>query len=326
MIYLMRKFFYALLVMLFVAGCLGGGKPRGPSQTQSLPALQQTPHPQYQEVEVSSISGIRESNLSIFFPPNITVLFYNENVTLLPVRVIPHSLENEVPQLDPTIRVEYLSKDGYWYIEPSKNTRVIVEYSVYQFSDIELPTRIFSLYKNNWNNQNWSFKSGEIWIWEGWRQQVIDPNSPIKFRAGAFCTWDPGSQILLYSGEGQISPYVVSTLPTDLLCLHGELGRGPYFFMVDVHASPAVIDNVARDVFSAILPLIYNATSNFTEYALETRNISNKTEESELEKIRQKLYTLVDLWLEGNITKEEFDELSAIYRERLDKLRANKTK
>jgi hypothetical protein len=257
------------------------------------------------------------------------VSIYTENITLLPVRIFPTSLENELPQLDPALSPASILKEGYWYIEPAKSTRVLVEYSVYELPSTETAARIIQLYKNSWNNQNWSFEDREIWVWEGWKEQVVNPTAPVKFRPGSFCTWDPNSKVMVFSGEGQIAPFVVTIPQMDLLCLHGELSRGPYFVMIDVHASPAMIESIGKEVFSTALPLIYNATANVSEVELNiSANLSANLskEEAEILEIEKNLHKLLDLWLEGNISKEEFDEMFSIYKERLEALRASESK
>jgi hypothetical protein len=310
-----------ILLVVLVGGCMGEEK----SQQPVSPPAQS--HPEFQYVEVESLpKPDLEHYLAQFFPENLA--------GLVGIPFLANSLEGELPAAgDPILSTAIItsieSKAGRLYIEPSDTTSMEVEYLVYKLSNATMAENALELYKRNWNREKWTYSGHDIWVWQGWEEQVRQ-GSPSR-RAGMFISWDVDQNLALLPHQG-VTPLVITKTKTDLYCLHGELAYGQYFIMIDVHASPAVVDTVARDIFAASLPVIFNATVNLTTEFNETeRNVSVVTNvttqgeiaKKEIEEIKENMIKLTELYLNESISYEEFATMFEIYKWKLEELESS---
>jgi PBP1b-binding outer membrane lipoprotein LpoB len=332
------KRFAVLVALIFVtAGCAGAG-PSSQSAKSQLPSVTQTPHPQYQTIDILSVSGIENTSLSDFFPQIITVTIYNQNTTLVPVRANPNSFENEIPILDQTFASTAItnieSKDSYVYMEPTSPSNVWIEFSIYKFKDSITAQKAIDLYSTRWNLLELVYDNGSIWVWEGWKEQVTTGRIPDRYKTGAFCSWDPTNRVLVFADQG-ITAQVLTSPKADLFCFHGEQARGPYFFMIDLHASPAVIDEVGREAFAQLVPHIFNVTINESlpevsgvVVANVTGNVTGNTTviivsetDKEIRELEDQIIELTRRYTQNEITYEEFSRIFEIYDGRIKELK-----
>ncbi|NOZ86332.1 MAG: hypothetical protein GXP49_08690 [Deltaproteobacteria bacterium] len=329
----MRLEWLILGLFIMTVGCASQVNP-APAST---PAHTQAPHPQYETVDIRSVSGIAETELSVFYPADLTVDIFGEEVLLVPVRARPDSLEAEFPQLvseaqqDSGLVKRILDdiqlKDSYLYMEPVSTSRVWVEFSVYKFNDPSSAGTVMDLYSRVWNTLNREYANGSIWIWEGWKGQVASGYVPDRYRAGAFCFWDPQNRVMLFSQQG-VTNQVLGSPATDLLCLHGEQARGRYFFMADIHASPAIIDEVGDEVFAQIVGRIYSVELDETEAGTSSAGDNQTYQglpqvEKEIRELKDQIIELARNYTSGEISYEEFSRRFAIYDERIKELESN---
>lgn len=338
----MRQIWILFIVISAMAGCASQNAP--PGATTAPP--QQTPHPQYNTIDITSVAGIVENNLSIFYPDNFTVEMYGSETLLVPVRANPSSFEGEFPELvseaqqNPalanTIINDIKLKDSYVYMETTAPSNIWVEYSVYEFNNPASAKTVIDLYSRIWNTLQLEYGNGSIWLWEGWKEQVTTGRIPDRYRSGAFCSWDPVSKFMIFADQG-ITDQILTSPATDIYCLHGEQARGPYFFMVDIHASPAIIDSVGEEAFGKIVDHIYNVSINESAFAapegeggsLSGSNVSGgngtvlvlNQSEKEIRDLENQIIELTRKYTTGEITYEQFDRLFTILDQRLRELK-----
>lgn len=266
----MKRFTILIALLMVFAGCTGA-PPAG--QTGGVPSVGQEAHPEYQTTDIMSVAGLVESNLSHFFLDNINVQIYGQETQLVPVKARLTSLENEFPQLvleaqqdaslGNTIFSDIKQKDAYLYIEPQSPSNIWIEVSVYEFKDPGSAKTVYDLYTRVWNTLNWEFDNGSVWVWEGWKQQVSSGQPNSRYKAGAYCSWDPASRSVIFADQGMTNQILTSP-QVEFFCLHGIQSKGAYFVMIDVHASPAIIDEVGRASFEQLIPHMFNFTVNET--------------------------------------------------------------
>jgi len=331
-----------LIILLISGGCTGA--PKSKKTSSQLPSVTQTPHPQYSTIDITSVAGIADTPLKDFFPETLTVAIFGQNRTLVPVRANPNSLENEFPilvqagQQNPAIVGETINgiklKDAYVYMETTSPSNIWIEYSIYEFTDPQIAKQAIDLYSMVWNTIKFEVGNDSLWVWEGWKEQVATGRIPDRYRSGAFCSWDPNKRVMIFSDQG-LTPQVLTSPQTDLFCLHAEQARGPYFFMIDLHASPAIIEDVAKEAFSQIVPYIYNVSINITSQIpaqvpgdnLSVNGTGNVTisalspDQEEIQDLENQIIELTRKFTQNEISYEEFSRIFEIYDRRIKELK-----
>ncbi|MFQ5800909.1 MAG: hypothetical protein ACE5HH_04225 [Candidatus Hydrothermarchaeales archaeon] len=303
-----------LFFLLLLSGCLSGPLPEDLPKT---PAPITSPPP-----TIESLSFISFASLSFPDPdpefgnmtPEIEGLFHLPYFN--PVDVVSNDLSvlNHPRRLQ--ILASVVTRYTVLYVQPKDVTDTMVYFTIYKMDDPKTGADVLEAYKGTWNKRPLNVSGGEIWVWEGYIDEMEGRAAP--FSRNSIVYWNPEARAGFLS-EKVLKDHPALTRPESALySVHGETTYGPYFIMIDVKTQLQDIQDRATAIFSqAIEGILRNKTLAPPQTSPPPVNASSA---AKIERIREDLHNLLESFLSGNITKEEYDVLFEQYGAELKNL------
>jgi hypothetical protein len=304
-----------LLVFLVVALALSAGCV-GEKQPQST-----APSPFQPEVAPQQFSYIPLSQVPRASPPPEFEPVFVENLSgliALPQAAItmPNDVSNFAPDVANRILDKIQNKFGAVYIE-GEETSVVVSFEAYLFPDPSYARQALEVYKTNWNKLRFNASGKEMWIWEGYLEQVTPPGWAVK---GSHIFWDTTFNEASLSGGDAI----VANIADDLYCYHGEAALGNYFVMVDVHLPKDRVVEEGQEIFREYLEKVAVNISAAEEPVVEeppaTVNASPGVEDR-IAQLEAKKAEITQAYLENKISLELYNYTLQKIEEELRRIR-----
>ena len=308
-----------LIVLIFLVAACSESKPL-PEET-----LPPAPGESATKIEKANITFLPED----MFPQLNKELPYSELIPEIdalkvvdfftPVDVVTNDLN--VAGLSQSERNEILStirgKRELIYINPGE-TDVIVFYTIYEFNSSKYAEKVLEIYKDNWNKDNITVNNITMHIWKGYALELVR-NAP-ALESGVIVYYDPAIKKAFLSKSLRQLP-ALARIGKNLYSMHGETAIGKYFFMVDIKSEHLNIENKSAAIFGDFVKGI-NITKILNESVEEERKKEQKNiYEERIKELKTELSALLESYLAGNITKEEYLERQTNITAEIDKLR-----
>ncbi len=289
-------------------GCLSGPLPENAPKTPG-PETQTPP-------SLESLSYIQFDALNYSVDPE----FSNLTLMLEGLEFLPHLspvdvMTNDLSVLNHSRRLQILAsiagKHSGVYVKSQRDTDFLVYYTVYKLNDTETAANILEAYKEAWNKRLFNISGAEIWIWDGYLDEIAGKARPLGKDSVLY--WDTQSQTTFLSQNVLPNYASLSKTETDLFSVHGETAYNEYFIMIDVKAELEDIQNQTDSIFSQVAEQIFKVTP--TSSQLETVEQPGENVVTETADIKEELRLLLESYLAGNISKEEYDRSFEEYTE-----------
>jgi hypothetical protein len=291
-------FFFATVSIL--TGCLSGPLPEDMPKTTASP----TPPP----LDLESLTFVSFDSISFTPDPEFTHLFPQlDGLEFLPHLSPVDVMTNDLSVLNHSTRLQILAsitgKQSAVYVKSQRDTDFLVYYTVYKLNDTKTAANILEAYKGAWNKRLLNISGAEIWIWDGYLDEIAGRARPLGKDSVLY--WDTQSQTTFLS-QNVLPNYVsLSKTETDLFSVHGETAYKEYFIMIDVKAELEDIQNRTDSIFSQVAEQIFKVTPPSSPSEIQEKPGENVTIETA--EIEDELRLLLESYLAGNITKEEYD-------------------
>lgn len=312
-----------ITALLFVLALFGGCLSAQVLPEEKLPAAPQTTAPPQplNFVSFELVSGINGSlPLSELIPEMESlkaVDFAN------PVNVLENDLSvANVPDKNELVSSILASRETI-YLEPKKEMSIILFYTIFKLNSSKNAERVLEVYKTNWNTENITVANKTLWLWRGYLHESAGLLSP--FAPNVIIYYDGISKKAFLSNRRQ-STTALAELKEPLYSLHGEAAVGEYFLMMDVKARLPEVENRSMKIFEEILSKItINETAQALPQQVPLPGAENKTADKaqEIKSLETSLQSLLDSYLKGNITKDEYAAKQQEYLKRIEELRGN---
>ncbi len=307
------QFFLGLIIAAsLLAGCLSGPLPEDIPRTTAPPTQPPLPLEDLTFVTFDSISYTIDPEFSDIFPKL-------KGLEFLPHLSSVDVMTNDLTVLDHPRRLQILAsisgKMSGVYAKPKRDTDILVYYTVYKLNDTEIAADILESYKGAWNKRLLNNSGAEVWIWDGYLDEMV--GSAPFMRKDSLLYWDAQSQVSVLSKDVRTDYPVLSKTETALYSIHGETVYKEYFIMIDIKADLEDIQAKTDSIFSQALTQIFKNTSpsNQPEPAVQP----GENASSEHIDIKDELRLLLESYLAGNISKDEYDNAFEEYNSKLAK-------
>jgi len=297
----------AALLLILLASCLQGPLP------EELPSP--TPAPTTTSPPITSLRFLNITALSYPKPPKEFAVLTPEITGLvhIPYYSTADVVSNDLAVLNHPRRLQILasivSKYTILYTEPANETGMLLYYSVYKLNDSETAQEILEAYRKNWNKRALDVPGGRIWVWDGFIDEMAGRMRP--FEKDTILYWNPEAATSFFADRVLPNHPALTTPVSTLYSVHGETAYGPYFIMMDIKTLPKDIRNRTETIFKEAAEQIF--TGNVSEAAA-------KAEVEQVIELRAELHSLLESYLAGNISKEEYESRFAEYEARLANL------
>ena len=306
-----------LILFLFGFGCLSGPLP------EDLPKT--TPQPTTPPPSLDTLVFLPQSDFDFSGPktgfeeltPEINGLINVPYFSSVDVVSNDLSVLNS-PQRLPLL-AQILSKQTRIYFEPDQNTKTLIYYTVYKMNNSEAAEEILEIYKNTWNTRQLNVTGGEFWIWDGYIEEMSGLVSPMG--PSTILYWDHQTNTS-FLNDNVITVYpALATMENPLYSVHGEAASGQYFIMMDIKTDLQDIQNTSAEIFSEAAKIIFAEGIETPEESGEAinrtsldNNVNDSIDESD---VRADLRDLLESYLAGNISEEEYNTQFEEYNSRL---------
>jgi hypothetical protein len=304
--------------LLVLAGCLSGPLPEDistspPPVTTAPPSTDELAY-----IDIGTISIPPQD-------PEFTVLTPEiEGFVPVPYVNPVDVLSNDLSVLNHPERLQILSqiisKYTLLYIKPQRETDTLIYFTIYKLNDSTTAHSILDSYKGAWNKRPFNISENQIWIWDGYFDEMAGRVSPLQ--KDSILYWNPEAGGSFLSDKVlREHPALVRTKST-LYSMHGEAALGRYFFMIDIKTELEDIQNVTTQIFYQAGEVLFGNTTLLPEKTSPPINQTaettvNKSIQIEANKIKEDLRILLEGYLAGNISKTEYETLFEKYTEEL---------
>jgi hypothetical protein len=296
------------VLVIIISGCLSGPLPEDIVQTPSPttpapPALEDINYLSFNSLAVPEKDPVVEN-----VTPEIN------GMILLPVFNPVDVVSNDLSVLNHPRRLQLLaqvlSTHSFIYLKPARETDTLIYLTIYRLNDSQSAQEILEAYKGQWNKRQFTSSGGDIWIWDGYLDELEGRSTP--FNKNTVLYWNPESEEAFVQDRVLKDHPALSRPQGTLYSVHGETSSGPYFIMVDIKTVLPDILNRTNSIFSQALDSIFkNQTpGGIAQPPLlnETvESIANESIDSATQRIKESLRNLLDSYLAGNISKEEYE-------------------
>jgi len=211
------------------------------------------------------------------------------------------------------------------YLEPKKEMNIILFYTIFKFNSSKNAERALEIYRTNWNTENATAANKTLWLWRGYLPESAGLLRP--FTPPVIIYYDGLNKKAFLSGSRQNMPAVAELKDEPLYSLHGETAAGEYFLMMDVKARLPEVENRSMKLFEEILSKIkINETAEVQPAPLPAQAAVNKTAAEinrEIEALKLNMSSLLDSYLKGNISQQEYLAKQAEISKRIEELKSN---
>jgi hypothetical protein len=302
----MKSWIFLLLVFLLLfVGCLSGPLP------EELPKTIAPTTPPPPSVESLNFIPFETLSLPAQDPEFAALTPEIEGLFLLPFFNPVDVVANDLGVLNHPNRLQLLasiiSKRHMIYVRPQKETDMVIYYTVYKMNDSSIAASVLEAYKSVWNKRPLNLSGGQIWIWDGFFDEMEGRAAPLG--KNSILYWNPESDTAFFT-DRVLEDHPTLTMPTSALySVHGETVYGQYFIMIDVKTQLQDIQNTTTSIFTQAAEDIFRNASLINQTPIPTTAPVpvNASATSEVERVRENLRNLLESFLSGNITKEEYD-------------------
>ncbi len=304
----MRALNSLVLLIALLTGCLSGPLPE---DTPKSPIPQTTMPP-----SIDALSYVEFE--SIIFPQNIS-----ENVPTFeglirlpyfsPVDVVANDLQVLNHPLRLQILASIISKESYIYVKSERDTDTLVYFTIYRFNDTETANNLLNAYKGEWNTRLLNLSEGEIWIWDGYVDELAGRARPLA--RNSILYWNPEDSTTFLSENVLVEHPALTKSRNVLYSVHGEAANGSFFYMVDLKTEVQGIENRSNAIFAQAARAIFGNQTTFSQAPPEPVTEVNESiaqppsDSPQAERIKGELRRLFESYLAGNVSKEQFDFL-----------------
>jgi hypothetical protein len=305
-----------ILLILFIplTGCLSGPLPEDVPKTApptSLPSLT------FDDLNFIPFDMITVTDPAEDFA-DLTPEF--EGLFEVPYLSSVDVVSNDLGVLSHPRRLQILasieSKFTRMYVEPREQTGTLIYFSIYKMNDSRSAMELLEAYKGNWNKRSLNLSEGVIWVWDGYIDEMAGSARP--FGKDTILYWDPTSNSGFLSDKFLESHPVLTTPRSSLYSVHGETASGPFFIMIDVKTELQDIQNRSTSIFTQAAKNIFGGEPRIPEVPTPQINLTlepavNVSFKIESERLREDIRNLLESFLAGNISQEEYDSLFEQY-------------
>jgi len=315
------------IVFLFVLTLLGGCLSAQVLPEEKLPVAPQatTPPPPLNFISFDLVPAI-DRNLSMSeLMPEIesmkAVEFSN------PVNVLDNDLGvANVPDKNELVNSIVDSREVI-YIGPENDPSAVVFYTIFRFNSSKSAERVLEIYRTSWNTESVTVADKTVWLWRGYS---LESSGLLRPFTNIIIYYHSTNKKAFLSESRQNLP-ALAEVKEPLYSLHGETAVGEYFLMMDIKARLSEVENRSMKIFEEILTKIkINETAQILQQPplpelnkTEALNATGTNITQEIETLEINLKLLLDRYLKGNITKEQYDAKQQEYLKRIEELRGN---
>jgi hypothetical protein len=317
----MRRVLQVLIVVALISllsGCLSGPLPEDLPKT-TVPPTQPPP-------TIESLTFVPFESISYTPDPEFAQLIPQfEELEFLPHVSPVDVMTNDLSVLNHSKRLQILAsiagKQSGIYVKPKRDTDLVVYYTVYKLNDTKTAADILEAYKGEWNKRLLNLSGAEIWIWDGYLDEIAGLARPLAKNSILYL--DPQSQTSFLTERVLPDNPALSKTETVLYSMHGETAYNKYFIMIDVKAELENIQNKTDSIFIQFAEQIFHASptqpENKSAPILSPEPLAENGSADAIA-IKEDLRRLLENYLAGNITKTEYDSTFEEYNARLANL------
>jgi hypothetical protein len=314
------KVLYFVVSISLLTGCLSGPLPEDLPKTTTLPTQPPPDLDSLTFVPFDSVSYTPDSEFSHLIPKM-------EGLEFLPHVSPVDVMSNDLSVLNHPRRLQILAsitgKQSVIYAKPKRDTNFLIYYTVYKLNDSETSLDVLEAYKGEWNKRFLNISGAEIWIWDGYLDEIAGLARPQG--KDSILYMNPQTQTTFLTDRILPDQPAISKTETVLYSMHGETAYKEYFIMIDIKTELEDIQNKTDSIFTQFAKKIFQGIPTETENtSAPIQDIAPEpsTENETVEElaIKEDLRKLLESYLAGNITKSEYDLTFEEYNARLANL------
>jgi PBP1b-binding outer membrane lipoprotein LpoB len=307
-----------LIFLLMVGGCLSGPLPEETQPT--LPPVTTAPG----MIQDLTFVPFESASFQIQDQEFKDIIPEIEGLQFLPYTIPVDVLSNDLGALDHPQRLQLLASvvksDKIIYSTPKEKTDTIIYFTVYKMNDSNSASQVLEAYKSAWNKRLMNVSGREIWIWDGYVDEIEGRASP--FSPDIILYWNPEDESVFDSRSILVNHPALTSPESTLYSVHGETTKGPNFIMIDIKTELQDIQNRTESLFTQALNEIFKEESapilNPSDPGTESDSL---TTDQEIEVLEEKIRLLLEEFLQGNVSKDEYDQLFEGYNLELAQLK-----
>lgn len=298
----MRKMFLILFLGLVLAGCLSGPLPEDTPKVSLTTPPVTTPPPSIDTVNFISIEEVTP-----FLAPPVgdVPLLEMGDLVRLPFNSPTDVLSNDLGVLEHPDRLQILAsivaRQSFVYVKPDPITDTVLYYTVYSFNDSDSAHLVLDAYRNAWNKRELNTSSGTIYIWDGYLEEMGGMGPAL--RNNSILYWNPETNNTFMTDRVFPGAPALTRTTSPLYSIHGESVVDNYFLMMD---SKSDLDNIKENTDKLFLEALQSISKDNASLN-ETLPLPDKDTNKTTGEIKEELRLLLESYLEGNISKEEYE-------------------
>ncbi len=308
-------------LFLLTLGCLSGPLPEDiPASTQATTLPTTTPPPSIESLNYISFDTVPSPDID----PEISSMVPEiEGLRLVPYANPVDVVGNDLQVLNHPRRLQILAsiedRQTFLYVKPDQETDTLIYYSIYRMDSSDTALEILEAYKSQWNKRPLNLSNLNIWVWDGYVDELEGRSRP--FSDASVLYWDlQGNTSFLLDRVLPSHPTLTRAIST-LYSVHGEASFGRYFIMMDIKTVLPDIENRTERIFSEMAEAITGGAGEAVDESPETPAPDEEEPPATMtdaEGVKETLRTLLEDYLAGEISKEEYDKLFQEYTAELE--------
>ena len=286
-----------VVAAMLLAGCLTGPLPEDTPKTP-FPETQ-TPPP----LPLEALTYVSFDPLTYSVDPDFADIIPKfPGLVFLPSNNPVDVVSNDLSVLNHSRRLQILAsiagKTSGVYVQPRRDSNQLIYLTIYRLNDTGTALDLLDAYKGAWNKRLLNVSGAEIWIWDGYLDEIADKARPLA--KDMIVYWDAQSQATYVSNKVLPNTPALTKTETDLYSVHGETAFENYFIMIDIKTELDDIQNQTDRLFTEAAGQIFNVTP-------ASGLLENSVKSVETPDIKEELRLLLESYLAGNITKDEYN-------------------
>jgi hypothetical protein len=192
---------------------------------------------------------------------------------------------------------------------------MLIYLTIYKLNDSQAAADVLEAYRAAWNKRLLNVSGAEIWIWDGYLDEMAGSARPQA--KDSILYWDSQSDSGVLTDQVHESQPALTKTKTVLYSVHGETAYKEYFIMIDIKAEFEDIQNKTNSIFTEAAGQIFKIQQSPAVEETPTPELNESLDEGA---IKEELRLLLESYLDGNITKGEYDSAFAELNTKLGEL------
>lgn len=309
-----------LALSILTLGCLSGPLPEDLATTAApittLPTT--TPPPSVESLNYIPFDLVPSPSIS----PEIRALVPEiEGLKLVPYNDPVDVVGNDLQVLNHPRRLQILAsiedRQSFLYVEPRQETDTFIYYSIYRMDSSSTALEILEAYKSQWNKRLLILSDLEIWVWDGY---VDELEGRSRLSGASVLYWNPQDNRSFVNDRVLPSHPALTRATSTLYSVHGEAVFDRYIIKMGIKTLLPDIQDRSEKIFATMAEAITgnaNVGMNGGNETSAPKEEEPQTIAPDVDEIKEKLRKLLESYLAGNVSKEEYDSLFQQYTSEL---------